>query len=95
MAIAVEMLFRGATVDQYDEVIQSMGFTPEGKGAPHGLFHWVAETDDGLKVVDVWDSKEEYDKFAQEEIGPKTQAAGVESPPEVTVYELHNYLTAG
>ncbi len=56
MAVAVEMNFKGATLDQYEQVIEKMGFTHGGKGAPHGLFHWVAQTDDGIRVVDVWDS---------------------------------------
>ena len=53
MAIAIEMNFRGATLEQYDQVIQKMGFTPGGVGAPGGLFHWVTGTDDGIRVVDV------------------------------------------
>jgi hypothetical protein len=95
MAVAVEMNFRGATLGQYDEVVGKMGFTPQGKGAPGGIFHWVTETDDGLRVVDVWESKEQYERFAQEQIGPYSQEAGFPGPPEVTYHEVHNYLTAG
>jgi hypothetical protein len=88
------MFFKDGTIDQYEQVIQKMGFTPGGRGAPHGLFHWVAKTDGGLRIVDVWDSKEEYERFAQEKIGPLTQEAGI-APPEVALYDVHNYLTAG
>ncbi len=95
MAVAVEMNFKGATLDQYDQVIEKMGFAHGGKGAPHGLFHWVAQTDDGIRVLDVWDSKEAYDEFAQEQIGPYAAEVGIPAPPEVTYTELHNYLTAG
>ena len=95
MAVAVEMSFKGATLDQYEQVIQKMGFTHGGSGAPHGLFHWVAQTDDGIRVVDVWDSKEAYEQFAQEQIGPYAAEAGVPGPPEVKYTDVHNYLTAG
>jgi hypothetical protein len=95
MAVAVEMSFKGATLDQYEQVIQKMGFTHGGAGPPHGLFHWVAQTDDGIRVVDVWDSKEAYEQFAQEQIGPYAAEAGVPGPPEVKYTEVHNYLTAG
>ena len=94
MAIAVVLEFRGATLDQYDEVIERMGFQPNGAGAPGGLFHWVAQTDDGLRVTDVWESREIFDAFAAEKIGPITQEVGVPGPPELTFYEVHNYLTA-
>jgi hypothetical protein len=95
MAIAVILDFNGATLDQYDQVIEKMGFTPGGKGAPGGLFHWVAATDDGIRVVDVWETREQFERFADEQIGPYTQEVGIPGPPEVTFYEVHNHLTAG
>ena len=95
MAVAVEMNFRGATLDQYDEVIQKMGFAPGGAGAPGGLFHWVTGTDDGIRVVDVWESMEQFQQFAEEQIRPYSREAGFESEPEVRTYEVHNYLSAG
>lgn len=95
MAIAAILDFNGATLDQYDQVIEKMGFTPGGKGAPGGLFHWVAATDDGIRVVDVWETREQFERFADEQIGPYTQEVGIPGPPEVTVYEVHNHLTAG
>jgi hypothetical protein len=95
MAIAVTMDFDGGTVEQYDEVIRRMGFTRGGPGAPGGLFHWIAKTDDGIRVTDVWETREQFDRFAQEQIGPLTQEAGIQGPPSMTFYEVHNYLTPG
>ena len=95
MAVAVQMDFNGGTLDQYDEIVAKMGFRPLGQGAPGGLFHWVAQTADGIRVVDVWESKEQYEEFAQSSIGPLAQEAGVTEPPTVTYYDIHNYLTAG
>ena len=94
MAVAADMTFKGATLDKYDQVIELMGLQ-SGQAPPNALFHWVAQTEDGLRVVDVWESKEAYEQFAQEQIGPFSQEAGVPGPPEVTFYEVHNYLTAG
>jgi hypothetical protein len=95
MAIAVQLDFDGMTLDQYDEVIKRMGFTPGGQGGPGVLFHWVTKTDKGLRVTDVWESREAFEKFAQEKIGPITQEVGVPGPPETKFFEVHNYLTAG
>jgi hypothetical protein len=95
MAVAVEMNFKGATLDQYDQVIELMGLTPRGSTPPHAISHWVAETDDGLRVVDVWESKEDYERYAEEKIGPYTQQVGFTAPPEITYHDVHNYLTAG
>jgi heme-degrading monooxygenase HmoA len=88
---AFEMFFRGGSIDQYEQVIAKMGFEHHGKGAPGGLFHWVTKTDDGLKVVDVWESPEQFQAFADSHIGPLTAEVGL-SEPEVTSYPVHNYL---
>ena len=95
MAVAVILEFDGGTVDQYEQVIEKMGFEHEGTGGPGGLFHWVTKTADGIRVIDVWESRATFDKFAQEKIGPITQEVGVPAPPEMQFFEVHNHLTAG
>jgi hypothetical protein len=93
MAVAIEMTFEGATLDQYDQIIQKMELTPGGATPPGAISHWVAETDAGIRVVDVWETQEAYDQFAAEQIGPFSAEAGITDPPEMRVYEVHNYLT--
>jgi hypothetical protein len=95
MPVAVELNFRGATLDQYDQIVRNMGYSPGGPGAPGGLFHWVTKTDDGIRVVDVWESKEAFERFAQEQIGPGARAVGFEGEPETRFSDVHNYLTGG
>lgn len=95
MAVAIEMNFSGATMDQYDQIRQKMGLTPNGATPPGALFHWVAPSDDGMRVVDVWESREAYDQFAQEQIGPYSAEVGITEPPEARFYEVHNYLGRG
>lgn len=95
MSIAVVLDFAGATLEQYDQVIEKMHFTAGGQGAPGGLFHWVAATDTGIRVTDVWETREVFDAFAKEKIGPITAEVGVPEPPKMTFYDVHNHLTAG
>ena len=94
MAIAVQLDFKGGTLAQYDQVINKMGFSAGGTGGPGGLFHWVTKTTDGVRVTDVWKSKEAFEKFSKEQIGPFTKEAGM-PPPAIQVFEVHNYLTGG
>jgi hypothetical protein len=93
MAVAIEMNFKGATLEQYDEVLKLMGLDGGQQAPPGGLFHWVSETDDGLHIVDVWESREVFDKFAQEQIGPYTAQVGI-APPEMTYHEVYNTIQA-
>lgn len=93
MAVAIEMTFKGATLDQYNQVMRLMSLDDGTRPSPPGaLFHWVAKTDDGIRVVDVWETQEQFDAFAEKEIGPYSAQAGIPAPPETTVYAVHNYL---
>jgi hypothetical protein len=95
MPVGVVLNFPGGTAAQYDQVAMDlMKFSPGGQGAPGLLFHWVTITDDGTRVTDVWRTREQFDRFAAEQIGPYTQQVGL-SEPEITFYDVHNYLTAG
>lgn len=95
MAIGVVLEFEGATLAQYDRIIEKMKFTPRGKGGPGGLFHWVTATESGIRVTDVWETQEHFQTFADEQIGPFSQEVGLPKPPVVTFHDVHNYLTAG
>ena len=92
MPVAVEMNFRGATLDQYDQVIKKMGLTPGGPVPPGAISHWVAKTEDGIRVVDVWETKEGFEHFAETQIGPYTREAGFEEAPETRFYDVHNHF---
>jgi hypothetical protein len=70
-----------------------MGLTPGGSTPPGGISHWFAKTDDGMRVVDVWESREAYDPYAAKKIGPYSAEAGITDPPETTFYDVHSYLT--
>ena len=90
MPHAFILRFPDGTLDQYDQVIERMGLT-DGKAPDGALFHWVTKTDEGLMVVDVWESPEVFEKFAQEQIGPHTAAVGI-SEPTIEAHEVHNVI---
>lgn len=93
MAVAIVMEFKGATLEQYEVLNRMMGLTPGGPGPAGSISHWATEADGGLLVTDVWESREQYDKFAQEKIGPLSVEAGFPGPPQTTYYEVANYFT--
>lgn len=95
MAVAVQLDFAGATLEQYDEVCKKMGLTPKGPGPAGAISHFATLTDSGLRVVDVWQTREQFDKFAQEQIGPFSAEVGLPGPPEMQFFEVHNYFTPG
>src|SRR2546425_9604601 len=71
MAVGVLMNFPGGTNDAYERVLERMGLTNGGRPPEHASFHIAGETGDGgFRVVDVWDSPEAFQKFAEEQITP-------------------------
>jgi hypothetical protein len=92
MAVGVVMEFTGGTLDQYDQVVEKMGLAPGGEMPSGGISHWVTATDNGIRVTDVWESREQFEKFAREQIGPYSEEAGIPGPPEITFYDAHDYM---
>lgn len=87
--IAREFTGRGWTAEQYDELIAGMQLG--GRAADGVVFHWAGVTSDGIRVVDVYESREAADRLAAEKIGPLAQALGL-APPEVAEYDVHATL---
>jgi hypothetical protein len=95
MAIAVQIDVPGFTLEQYDAAIEIAGFLPGGPLPSGGLFHWVAKTDAGIRIVNVWASQEEFDAFAERQT-EIIREIGVD--PDLLVvqfFEVHNYLSGG
>jgi len=64
----------------------------QSEGAPDGLlFHAVWPTGDGAEGMDFWVSRDHFDRFASEKLGPAAAAAGL-APPDVREFALHDYF---
>ena len=94
MAIAREFQGKGWTEEQFDalnnKLIERLHLDP-GQSAPGVLFHWSTKTDDGMRVVDVYESRDAADELARQHIGPLAAELGM-SFPEITEYEVHGIL---
>jgi hypothetical protein len=74
---------------QYDECIKQL--EAAGAGAPAGrLYHVCFKVDGALRVFDVWDSQESFDKFGQT-LMPILQGLGAD-PGTPTISEIHNII---
>ena len=77
------------TIDHYDEVINQLEAT--GQGHPPGRqFHVAARKGDGYLVVDVWESQEALDRFAQTLLPLLEQTGTPTFQPQV--YPVHNTI---
>ncbi len=84
----------GATQAQYDAVMQNLGLAlgQSKENWPEGIIsHTAGPIPGGWRVVDVWESKEHFQKFFSERLGAAVQAAGLPQfePEFFDVYNVH------
>ena len=96
MAIARIFDGKGWTLEQYDallaRLISELGLPP-GRSADGVLFHWAAATEDGVRAVDVYETRAAADRLAAEQIGPIAGELGM-NPPDISEFEVHRTLSA-
>ena len=79
MPTAIIMDFAAeSAIEKYDAVMQDMNLG--GVLPPGALRHVAGPTDEGLRVVDVWEDGEAFGRFAAEKIGPISAKNGVPEP---------------
>jgi len=94
MAILMIVELPGVTPVTYQSINESMGIHGDDD-APEGLVsHLASATDDGMLVIDVWESKEALDGFVGERLAPALAAAGVEAV-QPRVLDVHRLIAQG
>jgi hypothetical protein len=92
MAVGLRLKFDGGTQAQYDTIHGHMnveGDPPEGM-----IFHSSGPIDGGWGVIDVWESREAFDRFAGTRLRPAVQELGdraFPNPPDIKEFPVHNY----
>ena len=80
-AVIAIMEIDGMTTGDYDAIIADMAaHAGDGSGHP-AVSHAAAVGENGLVVVDVWGSEQEFGKFGQDELAPRMggSAAGLKA----------------
>ena len=78
-----------ATKQKYDETLRRL--ESAGDWPPDGLdYHVAFGSEGGLRVSEIWDSREKFEAFGQR-LMPILAEAGIE-PGEPEVFEVHNII---
>jgi hypothetical protein len=92
MAVVLVLEAPGATTAQYDRVNEILGITGDDD-APDGLIsHTAGATDDGVLVVDLWESREAAQAFFLGGLGDALAAAGMTDLKPAQVLPVHNHF---
>jgi hypothetical protein len=91
MAIGLRVKFNGGTQEQYDRIHSHMDVE---QNPPEGLiFHSAGPIDGGWGVIDFWESRDAFDRFAQSRLQPAIQELGdetLQAPPDIKEFPVHN-----
>lgn len=91
MAIGLRIKFSGGTQAQYDAVHGRMRVDED---PPTGLiFHSAGPIEDGWGVIDFWESREAFDRFAADRLQPAiAELVGetFQGPPDIKQFSVHH-----
>jgi hypothetical protein len=89
MAVGIRIKLEGVDAEQFDVIERSVD--PDGN-PPNGLiFHASGPIEGGWGVIDFWESREQFDRFAEERIGPAVAAGGVATQPDIKEFPVHEH----
>jgi hypothetical protein len=88
MSTVMSMEWNGLTQDQYNQVMRTLDLD---KNPPAGgIFHIAGFTGGTLRVVDIWESQQAFEKFQKDRLEAAVQKAGISGQPKVQFYAAHN-----
>jgi hypothetical protein len=71
--------------EQYERVAAGLSEPP-----PPGLIlHLAGPTDEGFRIIDIWENKQAWQAFRADRLQPAVAALGGPARPEPTFRELH------
>jgi hypothetical protein len=89
MPFVVRFVPKNMSSQKYDEVIKRLDAA--GAGSPQGrIFHVAFGSPDELRVSDIWDTQENFERFGQA-LMPILQDVGVD-PGTPELIETHNII---
>jgi len=87
MPVVMNLKWDGVTPQQYDETCDLVQW--ETDAPPGGIFHVAWFEDGGLRVLDVWETPDQFQAFVETRLTPGTNKVGMEGEPQVTISPAH------
>jgi len=97
MAVGVLIPMPGVTQQQYEQVNDILQEKIDPNQGVDGLIiHSAGPMDGGWYIYDIWESKEQFGRFAQANVAPAVQQVmGAEMNSEPQFFEIANLILAG
>jgi hypothetical protein len=82
MAVGMLLAGPGVTQESYKQLTEKMfgNFPMTKEQSPEGLIiHSAGQSDQGYYVYDIWESKEQFQRFLEGQLGPAVQELGADA----------------
>ena len=90
MATVMEMKWPSISREDYERAREAVNW--EGDVPQGAIFH-VSWFEDGLRVLDVWESQQDFERFGKERLMPKLHELGIGSDQaEIQFHDAHAYF---
>ncbi len=87
MKIVMTMKWEGLTPDQYEKIRKIVNW--EGDKPQGAVFHVAAFDASGIRVIDIWESGDDFNNFVQSRLMPATTEVGIPGEPQVEIFPAH------
>ena len=97
MAVVMTMRWDGITPADYNQAMEVVGWERDPAEGGRNHVAWF-DADGALRVLDIWDSPADFERFSNERLMPGLASAGLlegKSEPEVTFAPLHRHWAPG
>jgi hypothetical protein len=93
MGIVMHLTWEGLKPEHYETIRE---LTNQDKDYPKGnLIHLVCFDDKGIRVTDVWESKEAFEAFGHDVLQPAFAKANLPGQPKIEVHPLYTLAAYG
>ena len=87
MPILMQMFWENIKPEQYEKLHSGSRYsTDTPKGA---IFHTAAFDKNGMHIVDLWESENDFNSFIEKRIMPEVKKLGITDMPQVEIYKVH------
>ena len=92
MSTVIMQRWDAVTPAQYDQIREIVGWDVD---VPAGMsFHVASFEGDALRMLDIWDSEEQFMTFVQTHIMPAVAQVGLAGRPDMIVTPLHDLFSS-
>ena len=90
MAIGILVDVPGATQEQYDKTMIELNL--DAQPAQGLISHLAGPSATGWRVVDVWQTRADFENFLQTRLGAAIHNSGMTGQPQISEFPIHNSI---